>query len=194
MKHVMVDLETLAATSNAAIVSIGAVAFDPETGALGPEFKVNVDGVSSQQAGGYVEAGTVAWWFAQSNEARAHLNAPKPVTLGEALIALSVWLRANLDEKFHLWGNGATFDNVILRSAYASVGLPAPWHFTRDACYRTMKNLFPAVKAEERTGVHHDSLDDARHQTRHLCAIFASIKPRTPPELVGECGSYIGYE
>ncbi len=40
MKHIMLDLETLDTTSSAVVISIGAVAFDPETNALGDKFYV----------------------------------------------------------------------------------------------------------------------------------------------------------
>ena len=42
MKHIMLDLETMSTASNAAIVAIGAVEFEPETGKLGREFYCNV--------------------------------------------------------------------------------------------------------------------------------------------------------
>jgi hypothetical protein len=176
MRHIMVDLETLSTKGNAAIISIGAIAFDPETGELGAELKVNVDGVSSQKAGGHVDAGTVAWWFAQSNEARAHLLEPKPVSLKDALELFRFYLSVAVEADFYIWGNGATFDNTVLRSAFESVGLPIPWSFRRDMCYRTMRATFPEVPDVPRVGVFHDSLDDAKTQARHLCAIFAHIK------------------
>ena len=38
MKHIMVDLETLSSKNNAAIASIGAIEFNPETGKQGQSF------------------------------------------------------------------------------------------------------------------------------------------------------------
>lgn len=181
MKHVMVDLETLATSGDAAIISIGAVAFDPDTGELGETFKVNVDGASSQAAGGHVDAKTVAWWFGQSAEARAHLNDPAPVSIKAALEAFSAFCWSNLGPEFYLWGNGATFDNTVLRTAYERLGLPdlpAPWRYTRDMCYRTVKNLHPEIELK-REGVFHDALSDAISQARHLCAILAATKKAT---------------
>lgn len=173
--HVMVDLETFASSGDAAIVSIGAVCFDPETGELGPEFKINVDPADAQRAGGHVDAGTVLWWFQQTPEARARLTDSAPRPLVEALARLNGFFLANLDTKFCLWGNGSDFDNIVLRHAYASVGIPVPWHFGRNRCYRTMKGGFPEVPMQ-RKGTHHDALDDARSQARHLCAIYAHIR------------------
>ena len=177
MKHVMVDLETLSTAPNAAIMSIGAVAFDPETGRVGAEFYVNIDPKSAQDAGLHVDAGTVSWWFSQSNEARAHLVAPKPLPLQAALAAFQQFLMLEVEPKFTIWGNGASFDNVILSHAYEASGSPAPWRYWQDACYRTMKGLFPQVKMV-REGVHHDALADARSQAKHLCAIFTAMRQR----------------
>jgi len=46
-----------------------------------------------------------------------------------------------------------------------------PWYFWNDRCYRTMKSLYPQIPME-RDGVHHNALDDAISQARHLMAIL----------------------
>ncbi len=175
MKHVMVDLETFASRHDAAIVSIGAVCFDPETATLGPEFKTNVIPQSSQAAGLYVDAETMQWWFSQPQEVRDAIRRPSPVPLGAALESFRAWLRDVVDVDFQLWGNGATFDNVILRNAYRACDIPVPWKHNRDACYRTMKNQFPQISLV-REGTHHDSLADAKSQAIHLNTIFAALR------------------
>ena len=67
-----------------------------------------------------------------------------------------------------MWGNGATFDNVILRSSYKAIGQEAPWKFYDDRCYRTLKSLanIPMVQIDEATP--HFALDDARVQAQHV--------------------------
>jgi hypothetical protein len=185
MKHVMIDLETLDSHSTAAITSIGAVFFDVDTNALGKEFKRNVSSRSSQKFGLTIDADTIEWWFKQTPEARAHLYDPLPITLDAALRDFTNFLRENgdVDAKgspaVYVWGNGATFDNVILRYAYEKVGQSAPWSFRYDSCFRTLKNQFdPTSKfwQESRVGVAHDSLSDAKSQAQHALAIFNSIK------------------
>lgn len=178
-KHVMIDLKTLASSGKAAIISIGAVCFDPETNTLGPEIKINVDGESSQRHGGEIEAGTVAWWFKQTKEARDALTDPKPVNLPLALTQLGKWFQTNLEGRFSPWGNGANFDNVILRYAYECAELPVPWSYTSDKCYRTMSNMFPQIpRGAFKTGTAHDSLSDARSQALHLNAIFKYLNEK----------------
>ena len=78
-----------------------------------------------------------------------------------------------------LWGNGASFDNIILANLYEAAarynyGLAAPWHFTKDRCYRTMKNL-PNAPLLQRVGTFHNPLDDARTQAIHLQQIFKRL-------------------
>lgn len=187
MNHVMVDLETLSTRHDAAILSIGAVVFDPATGQLGERIKLNIRPETSQAAGGHVDAGTVSWWFQQAQEARDRLQNPTPQTLKNALEMLSLWMCSKVSDPadFYVWGNGATFDNVILRNAFRSVGVPAPWSYRRDVCYRTMKAMFPQVSNASLPleAVPHDALDDAVEQATHLCAIFRYInsEPKYEP-------------
>ncbi len=176
--HIMVDLETLASSNRAAIVSIGAVAFDPYTGEINPApFYINVDAQSCERAGLEISGSTVMWWLQQSDEARTALF-NNPVPLKEALTQFSAWVRTHAGGTPTMWGNGATFDNIVLRNAYAAADVYAPWKYNRDFCYRTMKNVFPGVPMT-RSGTHHNALDDAMTQTVHLVNIFRTFKSTT---------------
>lgn len=167
--QVMVDLETLGSGSNAVIISIGAVEFDPDTETLGREFYVLVDPQSCVDAGLKVDVGTVVWWMKQSDQARSAFNR-KGYTLAEALQHFTDWYPAGAP----LWGNGATFDNVIMTNAYKAVGRDQPWKFWDDRCYRTLKNLLPHVTLE-RSGTHHNALDDAKTQAVHANKLLAAL-------------------
>jgi exodeoxyribonuclease VIII len=46
-----------------------------------------------------------------------------------------------------------------------------PWRHWNDRCYRTVKSLYPDVKLE-RVGTHHNAVDDAESQARHLIAML----------------------
>lgn len=70
-----------------------------------------------------------------------------------------------------VWGNGADFDPVLLSSAYRAIGRPPPHKFYNVHCFRTLKNLFP-VEKPARDGTHHNALDDAIHQVKHLHKIL----------------------
>ena len=64
---------------------------------------------------------------------------------------------------------------MLLEAAFKAVKRPVPWKWSMNRCYRTVKNLFPDVKME-RSGTHHNALDDARDQARHLMRILEEMK------------------
>lgn len=162
-RDVMVDLETLSSRSNAAIVAIGAVRFDLERGELGGEFLYNVE----PDERFHIDGNTVMWWLSQSREAQDALLIEPRGRIEYALDLFSRWFPKGAA----VWGNGATFDNVILRHAYTVCGLRAPWHYRDDRCFRTVKALLPRVMWPEH-GVAHKAVDDARAQAIYLMAAW----------------------
>ena len=118
MRDVMLDLETMGNGPRAAIVAIGAVEFDPETGTVGERFYQAVDLATAVSMGGEMDASTVLWWMQQGDEARAAF-AKGGAHLSKALMDFSTWLHERgAPDDVRVWGNGAAFDNVILASAY----------------------------------------------------------------------------
>lgn len=166
--HVMLDLETFGKGNDAAIVAIGAVKFIPEHQFIGEKFYVVVNPRSSTLFG-KMDADTVLWWMSKERTvARETMLATDMVDLPTALEGFTMWYGE--DEKLPVWGNGAAFDNVVLKSAYAAANMEAPWSYKADRCYRTVKELKHDVKFGE-VGVYHNALDDAVGQARHLMAI-----------------------
>lgn len=172
MKNIMVDLETLGNNSQSVILSIGAVEFD-ETG-LGSTFYVAVDPQSCVDAGLKMDVSTIMWWMQQSDEARAAFNRSK-TNLKQALLDFSVYVHNCAGTDAEVWGNGATFDNVILDNAYRAMGYAKPWQFWNDRCYRTLKNLYPQVPYVK-PNVAHNALEDAIAQARHASQILRELK------------------
>lgn len=177
--HVMLDLETMGNSSTAAIVAIGAVVFNEE-GFPTParEFYATVDLESSVREGMSVDASTVYWWLQQSEEARKALLAPDKYSLPSALGAFARFIREcpeyTKDREVCVWGNGATFDNVILSNAYKLCEMQRPWSYQGDRCYRTVRNLAPRITVES-VGVAHNALDDAKYQANVLIAIAREL-------------------
>lgn len=170
MTHLMTDVETMGKNPNAPIVAIGAVLFDPVALELGETFYVQVSLEDAVRNGGVMDASTVLWWLQQDEAARAAVGVGREC-IAAALVALSDFIgRFAAVSPVHVWGNGATFDNVILASAYQRCSLRQPWGYTRDRCFRTLKNLCP-VDDIEFEGVPHHALHDAVHQAKHALAI-----------------------
>lgn len=172
---IMVDLETMGTAATAPVIALGAVAFKYESGVLtiGGEFYRTIDLRSEQNAGAVIEADTVMWWMQQSAAARRKLTSGGALA-HEALQEFALWLVPTTNNP-RIWGNGASFDNVILASAYKRHGIALPWDYYNDRCYRTLKNLAPHIHLV-RTGTHHNALDDARTQTNHLGDICRELK------------------
>lgn len=160
--RIMLDLETMGNTSNAAITAIGAVKFDHEK--ILDRFEVLVDLQSCLDAGMEVTASTVLWWLQQSEEARAQFKEEADsITL--ALAKFSAWV--GHEEDIEIWGNGASFDNDILANAYRKCTMERPWPHWADRCYRMIKAKCPSIELR-RVGTHHRAVDDAESQALHL--------------------------
>ena len=176
MSEIMLDLETMGNGPEAAVVAIGAVEFDIQTRTTGRSFYSVISLDSAVAAGGIMDPATVLWWLQQSDDARKLFTQPGQ-TIAASLTNFAAWLaQAGPVDDLKIWGNGAAFDNVILSSAYRRSGIPQPWQFRNDRCYRTLKGLYKHVKMQ-RQGVHHNALDDAISQARHLIDIFTTPKP-----------------
>lgn len=181
-RHLMVDLETMGNKSNAPIVSIGAVFFNPNTGNTGAEFYTAVSLESSMLLGGVPDAGTIIWWLKQSPEARSAIAIADTITLIDALELFSDFISENSDagSDVQVWGNGASFDNVILRSSYDRADIECPWKFWNDRDVRTMTELGKAIGINPRydipfDGDMHNALSDARHQVKYVSAIWQKL-------------------
>ena len=170
MSNIMVDLETMSTQPNAAIVAIGAVKFG--SNGLSEEFYATVDLETSVKTGGHIDPKTVMWWMNQSEEARREF-CNSNLSLFTALQDFSKFVGAK--KKAKIWGNGASFDNVVLGCAYDSVNLERPWDFWNDRCYRTMKNTFNGIEYVE-PDIKHHALEDAKAQAVHLCKIIQVIQ------------------
>lgn len=178
MRDIMIDLETMGTRPDSAILSIGACTFDQRSLSIGSRFYLTISLQSSLDAGLKVDGGTVMWWLGQSDDARRDVRGGAQEPLASALCKLSAWIEeVSVERKSRcVWGNGASFDPVLLESAYRAAGIEIPWEFWGVRCFRTIKNLWPNVEPPARKGVHHNALDDAEHQVEHLFAIRRSLR------------------
>ncbi|EEX5977439.1 exonuclease, partial [Escherichia coli] len=146
--HLMIDLETMGKNPDAPIISIGAIFFDPQTGDMGPEFSKTID---LETAGGVIDRDTIKWWLKQSREAQSAIMTDE-IPLDDALLQLREFIDENSGEFFvQVWGNGANFDNTILRRSYERQGIPCPWRYYNDRDVRTIVELGKAIDFDART-------------------------------------------
>ncbi|HCJ6282047.1 TPA: 3'-5' exoribonuclease [Enterobacter hormaechei] len=180
MNHLMIDLETMGNGPYAPIVSIGAVFFDPNTGKTSDDFLVNVSLESTMRYRARPDASTILWWMEQDEAARRTLtNDTQELTL--ALSWLSEFVAKHANPRFvQVWGNGASFDCVILRNNYTLTGLEAPWQWWNDRDVRTVVEMGKAIGIDPKRdmpfeGTRHSALDDAIHQVKYVSAIWQKL-------------------
>ena len=170
--HVMIDLETMSTHPDTAIVSIGAVVFDPRANLVTDKtFYQELDWESQDfEYDRVISKDTQEWWTKQSKTARKALNGTKD--LKESLEEFIEWIMQVCPDDVKVWGNGPNFDIAILESAFRVTALNPPWRFWNVRCCRTIKDMFNATRGGlgGRSGApSHDALEDAQRQAVEVC-------------------------
>jgi hypothetical protein len=169
-RHLMVDLETLATSPDAVILTIGAVTFDPASNKIFDKLYYRVDVESCDRLGMTVNDDTVEWWSKQAADVQTEAFAEDNRVPIEEVI-----------EKFHkfawncdaFWSHGATFDLVILDCYYRKLNKTPPWNFWQIRDTRTLFDLGydPEMPKE---GLH-NALEDARRQAIGVQTIYRKL-------------------
>ena len=170
-KHLMVDLETLAVSPNATILSLGAVHFDPWGFGHDDElyFKIDLDEQDSLHR--EIDPNTLNWWSKQD-----------PLIMEEAFSAYDRIPLSEAINQFHkfawgcqgFWSHGASFDLVILENLYRQLNKPLPWNYWQLRDTRTLFDL--GYNPEMPTGSKHDALQDAIRQAIGVQTIYTKLK------------------
>jgi len=169
LRHVMIDLETMGLRPNAAIVSIGAVIFDPRYGKKADGFYTEL---AWRQQCRNIDSGTKEWWGKQNPKAKKALSGT--AELGEQLEELAFWLPNDCK----VWGNGPTFDISILEDAYIQHDIEIPWKFWNVRDCRTIKDLYESARGgfdKKSGGTLHNALDDAQYQADYVIEMWNKI-------------------
>lgn len=175
---IMIDMETLATTPDACILSIGAVKLNmEEVDDTAFHAFLSID----YQRDRRISHDTLSWWMTQNAAAQSMFAVAKADRLVpfEALDQFCKWVQP--DNGCNLWSNGADFDIPILRHAMESLGMEYPLKYSKHRCFRTYKAVNSAVPPPEFTGTQHDALADALHQAKWLQAM---MRYRATGELV----------
>lgn len=178
--HIVLDLETLSTQPNALVLSIGAIGLNKHGEILsGSEFHLALD-QQDQANRRHVSLNTIRWWEGQCEEAQAaSFKAP---TSHQAFVAnalttfkdyVAQWTGCDV---VCVWGNGCSFDNVILASLYQDWGMEAPWKFWNDRDMRTITSIFPNLKAMPFEGIKHHAQHDAMHEAKQLAKAIQLLR------------------
>lgn len=163
----MIDIETLSLRPTAQIIQLGA-AFEGGDVFLAD---IQLDAFSRF----HTDLNTLEWW--QSDEHRARML--EGIKANGSAIE-SVLTNFNEWVKFHnpttVWCKGAAFDFAVLRYTYSVLGIPMPWSYKIEMCYRTVAKMYDEHYYQHVVDMYpnlqsHNALEDARHQLavlRHL--------------------------
>lgn len=169
MNDLMIDLETLGTTPDAAIVSVGAVWFDPRSDELGEEL-YRVVNLSAQSR--RIDPNTVLWWMGQPPAARAvfqQREQDKRLLLSTVLGDLSEFIGP---AQPRVWSQGASFDVVLLEDAYRQFEMQPPWKFWNIRDTRTVYDL---ASNDDRGATAHHALADAIAQAKRVQRCYAKL-------------------
>jgi hypothetical protein len=168
-RDIMIDLETLATTPSALVLTIGAVRFDPladnseQTVNDLDSFYVRADPNTFDWPGVDVSDDTLAWWSKQSPEAQAE-------AFGDHLERFDI--RDCLEGLFEfcrpcdrIWANSPSFDITILETIARQLGKQVPWKYYQTRDCRTVYKFFDDFS---KSTIDHNALNDCFAQIIRL--------------------------
>lgn len=178
LSDIMIDLETLATSPNASVLTIGAVRFDPFNNEIDnptcEKFYVKVDLDSCDALGLEVSEDTLAWWSQQSKEAQEEaFNTEGRIEIREAFNQLYKFCWGAK----RVWSHGASFDTVICENIFRKLGKAVPWSFWEVRCTRTLFDI--GINPERPPVLKHHALEDAWNQTVGVQNVFQRLRSST---------------
>ena len=182
LNHVMIDIETLATTEDAAILSIGACRFHPDGEVNRAGFYRVLDLCTQQVGTGYgrrINADTLYWWMGQNEIARrAVFCTESRIHIDNCLGELGVWF--NDGNTKCIWSHGSNFDLVILAHAYRTRAMQLPWSYRNTRDTRTLfalaRDMGAPAPEKTRPGDKHHALGDAIRQAEWVIEATQFIK------------------
>jgi hypothetical protein len=170
---VMLDLESLGTRPDCAILTLGAVKFDPFTpDRFGDSLYLRIDVDEQLALGREVQQDTLIWWSNQAEDVREE-------ALGEGnrvgLESMYRQLNRFLVGVENIWCQGPAFDIVILENIYRQLGWPTPWQFWQIRDSRTLFGVHGDPREKNKTGLH-NALEDCVSQAQGVQEIYSSLK------------------
>jgi exodeoxyribonuclease VIII len=170
MNHAMIDLETLATSPDACIISIGVAIFNDSD-------VVDTKGwaIAPKHWHGKIDPQTIAWWIKQSSDAKA---ASFEGTISDFTAAFELKTFLAQHDVREVWAKSPQFDVVILESWWKrlkDVG-DFPIHYRSPRDVRTIeaeaiRQGYTKDMWAEYNYVAHNPVDDAAVQARQVIAI-----------------------
>lgn len=166
--HIMIDLETIGTRPGSAILTIGAVRFDPATNSLNgcdplalpteTAFYRRIDRESCARLGLTEDAGTLSWSRQALEARREAFDAAPRHDITEVMAEFARWCGR---DPFP-WSHGASFDVVLCEAVFERLDIRTPWKFWNVRDTRTLYAFTGEKPIRDRN--HHHALCDAAAQ------------------------------
>lgn len=174
--QLMIDIETTGQNPGCKVLSLGAYGFNRLGNPV--EFYVRFDAATMDADGLTDDQATMDFWSRQGREAfeEAFSGKTEPAKgIGE----FKYWFISNFStdykDSFRVWACGLDFDFPILKHFFKNYGYALPWQFWTQYDYRTIKNIFARIKADECNVAKHTALEDAKAQMRGLQSFYERL-------------------
>lgn len=180
MSEIMVDLETMAVSPDAVIVTIGAVKFNRRDTNDNinniDKFYSRVNIQSCVDIGLKVDPATVEWWKSQPDSVSTEIYSPDnrhPIKL--TLQKFTDWY-VKTEPITHIWAHGSHFDIPILENAYKACNLIPPWKFWQVRDTRTLYEASGVHLSRIYIKMKHHAMYDAFRQTIGVQNAFKKLR------------------
>ena len=169
--HLMIDLETLATTPNAAVLTIGACKFDPLGTDVDSTFYERIKIESQEDYSRVINEDTLQWWSQQDKQIQedAFGEGDDRIDLKDAMKKL---YKFGLGTS-NVWSHGSIFDVVIIEDICRSLQQAVTWKFWE---VRDTRTLFDLAKVEVRIEGKHNALTDAVAQAKAVQQAYKILK------------------
>ena len=153
--HLMIDLETLATTPEAAVLTIGACKFDPRGNTIADTFYERID-VDSQDRD--INPSTIEWWSKQDKAIQEDAFGEEGrIQMSDAMKKLYTFGFGTTA----VWSHGAIFDVVIIENICRKLQQAVTWKFWE---VRDTRTLFDIADLTVNIEGKHNALADAEAQ------------------------------
>ena len=172
LRHAMIDLETVGLETEAAIVSVGIVIFDPRYNKVNTKetYYAELDWRNQDRQ---IDQNTITeFWDKQPAKIRKALNGTEK--LEDVLADIQMFL----PDDCKVWGNGPTFDITKLEHCYRQHQMDIPWKFWNIRDCRTVLDMYESSRGGLRKGMGsggHNALRDAMHEAQCVCAMWYEL-------------------
>lgn len=137
--HIMIDTETLGKKPTAAIVSIGAVVFNPYCKVILKTFEAHICPGLVEKAGFTVEQEAIEWWNLPEQSEAAKTSLTGELSPEEAMHLFADWMNQQGEYSSRvIWTKGLDFDIPKIENHFERFGIDIPYDYQNKSEVRTV--------------------------------------------------------